>query len=669
MNRPMFLLPFFLSIFILCSNLLAQDTKIPKKLSLPQLAASPKIDGVITAGEWEDATKIDQFTLWFTNKVGGTPKQSTRVYLGQTGNGLYVAFECKQKDPSKLIITKKEHDANLWKEDSVEVFLDPGRTGKDYFQFALNARGTCRDARNGDPEWNGDWKSAVKVNDDNWVAELFIPFSSLGLHQNVGDTWGVNFCRNDIQYGPSQWVSTEHSWHRPEAFGTMTGVCSDPTYLNETPATTTRSTTEATSAPSSGNYVRIDKFGRTVIKESGQPERLFFPIGIFNVFFHDKDEFKKLSEVGFNTVQSYSWMWWDEAQREKFLDLMSASNLMFLASIKGYTGIPWKKTHPINPDRMHPDDIKNMISQINAHRNHPAILSWYIADEPETHADEQCKPEKALECYKIVKKVDPTKPVTIAFTGNFGLPMFKASYDVAMPDLYPFPDRVQNNFDEVNWYFFDAAKRLRRLPGQKPFWAILQAYNKKYFQRDLSDKSKSTKDYERLFPLYSEMRLMTFQALIAGAKGIFYYEYSQLLSKPDNAAMARDLFRVVRELHTLTPVLLSENRIPAKIIAGGKDITGLWIKSKGQWYLLAANAARENRKACIELPPGISEPLEMDELTPTQDAKDEKVEMSVKQNRLNIEFKAMAVHVIRMKVDKPTPSSSVDKRRKRMEYQ
>ncbi len=664
MKRPMILLPFFLAISIMCTSLLAQDAKMPKKLSLHQLAASPKIDGVITAGEWEQATKIDEFTLWFASKVGGTPKQSTRVYLGQTGDGLYIAFECQQKDPSKLAVIHKKHDANFWKEDSVEVYLDPGRSMRDYFQFALNAGGARRDTRNGDPEWNGDWKSAVKVHDDNWVAELFIPFSSLALHQNVGETWGVNFCRNDMQYGRSQWVTMEHDWHRPEAFGTLRGIKIDDKRMAEL-ATATDVATQAADKTDNvdlscievanddlqANYVRIDKFGRTVIKQPGKKEKLFFPIGLFNARFNDDATFKQLTKVGFNTMQSYNWTIWDNDKRQRFADLALANDVMIVASLKDYT-IPWSgwtPKRPHNPNNMYPDDIKNMAKRISEQKEHPAILTWYIADEPESHSNERCKPKKALECYKIVKKVDPTRPVTIAFTGTYGLPMFYKSYDVAMMDIYPFPDRTQKNFGVVSWYFFDAAKRLRNLPGKKPFWAVLQAYNKKYFQRDLwGDKSKTAKDYERLFPLYPEMRLMTFQALIADAKGILYYEYPQL-SKPDNAAMARDLFKVVRELKNLTPVLLSEKRTSARIIAGGKDITGLWIKSKGQWYLLAANAAIENRRACIALPPGIAEPLEMDELTPTQSDKAEKVEITVKQNRLNIEFKPMAVHVIRIK--------------------
>ena len=50
-----------------------------------------------------------------------------------------------------------------------------------------------------DATWDAVWKSAVKINDDGWVAEFAIPFSALRFSNN-GKPWSINMGRTIRRY-------------------------------------------------------------------------------------------------------------------------------------------------------------------------------------------------------------------------------------------------------------------------------------------------------------------------------------------------------------------------------------------------------------------------------------------------------------------------------------
>jgi len=80
---------------------------------------------------------------------------------------------------------------------------------------------------------------------------------------------------------------------------------------------------------------------------------------------------------------------------------------------------------------------ERLIKEIVAFRDHPALLAWYISDEP---TGNKVPPEFLAEIYKIVRENDPWHPVSIVFMAPFMSSVkYADALDIVMADPYPVP--------------------------------------------------------------------------------------------------------------------------------------------------------------------------------------------------------------------------------------
>lgn len=173
---------------------------------------------------------------------GAGPRLATTVTAWFDDEYLTVLFSATD---DHLQATLYEHDASLYEEDVVEVFLGTGDLTR-YFELEANPRGTTFDAliespngvREGlraDRAWTCDglW-AAVKIDMVSGGAMtvdivLRIPFAGLGRQAPIeGETWRANFFRIDRhpregdEY--SAWQPTMKDpadFHVAAAFGTI----------------------------------------------------------------------------------------------------------------------------------------------------------------------------------------------------------------------------------------------------------------------------------------------------------------------------------------------------------------------------------------------------------------------------------------------------------------
>jgi hypothetical protein len=173
---------------------------------------------------------------------GATPRLATSVTAWFDDDYLTVLF-CSADD--HVVATHLEHDAPLYEQDVVEVFLSPQKTS-EYFEIEVSPRGTTFDARiespNGvregmrtDREWTceGMWAAVRKVTESGGSVTIDvvvrIPFSALGRDvPRDGETWRGNFFRIDRhpQHGDeySAWQPTLRQpadFHVAAAFGSL----------------------------------------------------------------------------------------------------------------------------------------------------------------------------------------------------------------------------------------------------------------------------------------------------------------------------------------------------------------------------------------------------------------------------------------------------------------
>lgn len=134
---------------------------------------------------------------------GAQPRLQTRVAIYADAANLNVVFN---GEDDGVVATHLEHDAPLYQEDVVEVFLAP-RDIREYFEIEVNPLGTTFDARIESPDgvrttMRADlpWTckgllTAVRRTPASLDVLMRIPFASIG--GTPGARWRANFFRID----------------------------------------------------------------------------------------------------------------------------------------------------------------------------------------------------------------------------------------------------------------------------------------------------------------------------------------------------------------------------------------------------------------------------------------------------------------------------------------
>jgi hypothetical protein len=237
---------------------------------------------------------------------------------------------------------------------------------------------------------------------------------------------------------------------------------------------------------------------------------------------------------------------------------------------------------------------KELRRVIEKYRNHPATAFWKGADEPEWG---KTTPAKLRRFYEIVHELDPKHPVWITQAPRGteeSLKSYNPVYDVGAIDIYPvsYPpgvhtDRANKNLSMTG----DFAKLIGDVTAadHKPFWMVLQIC--------FSGVTKPGKTLR--FPTFAEQRYMSYQSIVAGARGLLYFggNVPQCQSDADRALgwnwsyYAKVLKPVLDEFSPsgpLYPALVAPDSKLAVSVAGAPDIE-FRVREAGDFvYVLAA---------------------------------------------------------------------------------
>jgi hypothetical protein len=179
------------------------------------------LDGKLVDPTWLHAS---QATIRLTN-LGDSANEQTQVLLGYDKDNLYVGIRAFEFDMGSIKGTVTTHNGPVFKDDSVEIFLDPKGDGKDYFHLAANVLGTTFQQRDTSIAWSADWVAVTGRESNAWTAEIAIPFSALKTTApSNGTVWRANFCRNRVASRTQEttcWSATYGSYHTPARFGRL----------------------------------------------------------------------------------------------------------------------------------------------------------------------------------------------------------------------------------------------------------------------------------------------------------------------------------------------------------------------------------------------------------------------------------------------------------------
>jgi hypothetical protein len=261
----------------------------------------------------------------------------------------------------------------------------------------------------------------------------------------------------------------------------------------------------------------------------------FFPFG----FYCYSPVFPSLPEEevvkGFNMMSPYQKITSETLnERKAYMDRCAQLGMKVhynLLSVSGGGGVGSKIEGLSDNDKK-----KLLLNEINTFRDHPALLGWYISDEPSV---KRISPEELENIYKTVKEADPWHPVSIVFMAPYlTAKKYSDALDIVMADPYPIPDHPSTLPGDV------ADQLISEFRGEKPVWIVPQAFGGgELWSRE---------------PTIQEIRSMTWQSIINGATGIQYFVRQGLNYFPKSAATWSECGRIAMEVAELTPWLLSD---------------------------------------------------------------------------------------------------------------
>ena len=257
----------------------------------------------------------------------------------------------------------------------------------------------------------------------------------------------------------------------------------------------TSGTVAIVSLPPKPNAVQIDLLTGGLIAD----RMPFFPFGFYCTPVGDLPEREVVH--GFNMIGPYqSNLPAGRAERKAYMDRCAQLGIRVQYAVNSLIGSGHNGAKGL--DMSEADKLALLKEEVLAFRDHPALLSWYINDEP----DGQGRPPALLEsAYKMIHELDPYHPISIVFMMPAKAGDFRHTMDIAMTDPYPIPGPADKVMDDLAAY--NKAYRY-----EKSVWLVPQAFGgQEMWARE---------------PTAQEIRLMTYMGLISGVKGIQYYVHA-----------------------------------------------------------------------------------------------------------------------------------------------
>jgi hypothetical protein len=334
-----------------------------------------------------------------------------------------------------------------------------------------------------------------------------------------------------------------------------------------------RSTAELNVLNFKPNEVKTDRLTGGLIVN----QRIFFPFGFYSYSPVHPTLPEEEVVKGFNMISPYQKILPETLNgRKAYMDRCAQTGMKVhynLLSVSGGGGVS-SKTDDIAED----EKRELLISEIRTFKDHPALLAWYISDEPNGY---KIPPEKLEEIYRLVKSIDPWHPVSIVFTAPFlSSKKYTDALDIVMADPYPVPTGSVTQVGDIT------AQLRSEFEGKRPVWIVPQAFGGgEWWGRE---------------PTFQEMRTMTYQSIVNGATGIQYFIRHGPNSFPKSISAWNECGRMALEIAEITPWLLSDEK-PLPVQSNSANIRITSRVHNGQLLIIAVNKVNSPRKVDINI--------------------------------------------------------------------
>jgi len=173
---------------------------IHKTIEATRCTDGPKIDGILESAFWANIPIASEFSqIEPRNGEKERNNQKSEIKFKYNDRALFIGAMFYDSAPDSILREFSMRDEWNKNYDWLGVWISPYNDAQNEFMFALTAAGVQLDSRssaeNTEMNWDAVWKSAVKITDQGWSAELEIPYSALRIPNTDIQEWGINMSR------------------------------------------------------------------------------------------------------------------------------------------------------------------------------------------------------------------------------------------------------------------------------------------------------------------------------------------------------------------------------------------------------------------------------------------------------------------------------------------
>ncbi len=161
---------------------------------------APTIDGRLDEPEWMVAEPVGDFMQ--SDPGDGDPlTEPTQVRVLYDRDNLYISAYMYDREPRGIVVGELLRDFDSHESDAFGLAIDPLNDRRNAFTFFTNPGAAKRDLQSLEDgrytslQWDGVWYAGASILADGWVAEVAIPFKTLGVRSASVSTMGINFKR------------------------------------------------------------------------------------------------------------------------------------------------------------------------------------------------------------------------------------------------------------------------------------------------------------------------------------------------------------------------------------------------------------------------------------------------------------------------------------------
>ena len=230
------LLTLWMCILFISFSAVAETERELPRMSAHRTSEEIKIDGILDEPVWQTVQPIRQlYQIQPDQGEPGTEKSEVRILYDD--KKLYFGFIFFDAEMDKIVANDMRRDSSgLRSNDYGFLLLDTYNDRRNAVFFRFTPVGGMEDtavSNSGgslNTSWDIVWECRCRINEDNWTAEIAIPFSQLRFEQNDVMNWGINFGREIARKREiAAWHEAPKTYgglakYRTAYFGTLEGL-------------------------------------------------------------------------------------------------------------------------------------------------------------------------------------------------------------------------------------------------------------------------------------------------------------------------------------------------------------------------------------------------------------------------------------------------------------